>query len=870
MQPQSLKKATRKVRSWSLHAKIIVMFTIALVAVGATGWVVRENSITLNNTVASLTKPDRELLRMRDVLAFLSEAENNIRIYSLTGDDAYFNYYNYLISAVETSLDSLKEEARNDYSKKSRLDSVAVLLGQRNNLINDYLSIRQEREKFDFASEAYTQIVHVTPDSLNNQLRTSTTVVTVFDTIHRDLWNHEADDTKNQTLFNKVKKLFSKKQDEAEAEEPVSPRREPVVLSTTRVTTDTAFVRKPDTAIYRNVKKALNRVRVREMAAYDQLKTRELNMLRNSSLLIDQVMKIFRQLEINQSRLTAKRGIEAEAKARYSVRVMTAVSITALMFLLLMLVLIVRGLRRSNNYRRRLVTSSRQMQVLARVKEEFLANMSHEIRTPLSSIIGFSDQLIHTPLNQVQKEYLGAVRRSSRHLLQTVNDILDLSRMGAGKLHIEEIPFRLTDILDDVLITFQMSAAEKGLEFETACNTGSNIVLQGDPLRLKQILYNLLSNAIKFTDKGSITVLCNIECSDTFCEAIIEVHDTGIGIDPEAQANIFDDFRQAESSSARRFGGSGLGLAISRRLARMQDGDITVTSRPGEGSVFTVRIPYPLSSEIPAEVDQIDLTPEVNLKGRRILVVDDDVFNILLARIIAENSGMLVDAASDGIQAKDLVSTRPYDIVMTDVQMPGLSGYELVSFIREHPDPAVSGMPVIAFTASKVNRYESRYLDAGFNEVLQKPFSEADFLQRIAAHLAIALPPSAQPAFEAPKEERLFDLKQADTFTGGNPEQMASIIRSFIHTSQVAVKELWDFAEQGNYEAIIFLAHKLLTSYGHMGVNRALPLLQQLEQLNMEEAEAEKVKILVRQITAINNRLHPTLEAELLRMAQPG
>lgn len=854
----------RKVRSWGLQARIIAGFTIALIAVFVGGMVVRQNSKTLNDTVASLTKPDAELLGLRDVLAFLSEAENNIRIYSLTGDEAYFNYYTYLINAVENSLDSLKTQAQGDYSKMLRLDSVSVLLAQRNNLIEDYLAIRQKREQFDFASEAYTQILHTKPDSSHSQLRTSTRVVTVFDTIHREVSKKEEQDQQNQGLFNKVKRLFSKKQEEPE-EEVI--HREPVVLSTTRIISDTALIRKPDTAVYRNVKTALNRVRKREVAAYDKLKSQELNMLRNSSLVIDQVMKIFRQLETKQSQQAARRGIEAEARARRSVLIIGMVTITSLLLLLLMLVLIVRSLRRSNDYRRRLLATTRESQGLARVKEEFLANMSHEIRTPLSSIIGFSDQLIHTPLNQVQKEYLGAVRRSSRHLLQTVNDILDLSRMGAGKLHIEQIPFRLSDILDDVLITFQMSAAEKGLEFETACNTGSNLVLLGDPLRLKQILYNLLSNAIKFTEKGSVTVLCNIECTDINCEAIIEVHDTGIGIAHEAQATVFDDFRQTESSSARRYGGSGLGLAISRRLARMQNGDITLTSKPGEGSVFTVRIPYPLSSEKPAEYDEIILKPEVELKGRRILVVDDDVFNILLARIIAENSGMIVNVASDGHQAEDMIGNQTYDIVMTDVQMPGLSGYDLVSFIRHHSSPEVSKMPVIAFTASKVNRYESRYLDAGFNEVLQKPFSEADFLQCIAAHLAIELPPSVQPVFEAPSEERLFDLKQADTFTSGNPEQMASIIRSFIHTSQVAVKELWDLAEAENHEGVSLLAHKLLTSYGHMGVTRALPLLQQLEEMKTATTDPEKIKVLIRQITAINNRLHPSLEAELLRMA---
>lgn len=858
----SVEKISRK-RPRGLQVKVALGFTIALIAVAAAGYMVKQNARVLSDTVTTLTQPDDELNKLRDLLAFLSDAENNIRIYALTGDPESFELYADLTHSVEVKLDSLRKEAGNNLSKAIRLDSVSSLLKQRHGMIDDYLKVKARREKFDFVSEAYSRIRSAPADTTPRQLRASTTVVTVFDTIPAETRIVSRPGEEPQGLLNKVKKLFVKKQEQEVIEQEVKP----AVVATTRMVTDTAVFRHNDSLLYRNVKQALSAVKLREVKEYNLLKEQELNLLRNSSLIIDQVMVIFKQLERQQMQLAKVRVEEAEDAATHSILVIGGISILALVLIPFFVFLIFRGISRGNKFRRELIRATRESQELARVKEDFLANMSHEIRTPLSSIIGFSDQLIHTPLNKVQREYLGAVRRSSRHLLEIVNDILDLSRMGSGKLQLENIPFRLSDVLEDVILTFRVTALEKGLEFEAVCNQGSDVVLEGDPLRLRQIMYNLMSNAIKFTEKGSVTILCNIECMEGVCEAIVEVHDTGIGIPEEKYEQIFGDFRQAESSLARQFGGSGLGLAISRRLARLQNGDITVTSTPGVGSVFTVRIPYPISDRIPEKEAEIRLTKEVSLENHRILLVDDDVFNILLARIIAENQGMIVEVASDGRQAMDILDRQEFDIVMTDVQMPEISGIELVKHIRAHGNPRVELVPVIAFTAAKVDRYNPRYLEAGFNEVLQKPFSEQGFLSVIAHYLANVIPVPAPGEPEEVVPGGLYDLKQAERFASGNPEQLASIIRSFVHTSQLAVKELWEFSEAGDYEAISLLAHKLLTSYGHMGVSQAQEILSKLEKSNNGSADPEAVKMLLRKITAINNRLHPLLETELLRLS---
>ena len=861
-------KASRA-RPRGLQNKVLMVFIIAFLAVFAAGYLVRENSRAVNQTLSSLTQPDQELLELREILTYLSEAENNLRIYALTNDPEYFNIYSFLINKVEKSIDSLRNHPGKSLLNPMGLDSVSSLLQQRNEIIEQYLITKIQRESFNFERETVTQIRSAAEDSAKKVLRTSVTVVTTYDTIAAQRDYSKAPEVKTKGFFNKIKRIFSKKEPENNPKEQTE--EEPLILARTQIIADTAVEKVQDTEILRNVKKAINRTREKEQSTYNQLKEQELNMLQNSSLIIDQVTNIFRQIELRQINMAEKRTKEATKKASYSVLIIGSISIISLLMILVLMGMTIKNLRQNNRYRRELIDATRQSRELARVKEEFLANMSHEIRTPLSAIIGFSEQLNHTRLNKIQKEYLGAVRRSSRHLLETVNDILDLSRLGAGKLTLEQSPFRLKDILEDVIVTFRMSAHEKGLEFIASCNAGSNLVLEGDALRLRQILYNLLSNAIKFTEKGTISIECNAECGEEKCLAIIKVSDTGRGIATEEQNLIFEDFRQAESSDSRRFGGTGLGLAISRRLARLQNGDITVESTPEQGSVFTVSIPYPVSTREPEAKDSLMPLNNLSLRDKKILIVDDDVFNILLARIITENHGMITEVASDGRQALELIGKKKYDVIMTDVQMPEISGKELVGMIRSHPDRETSLTPVIAFTAAKIERFDPDYLEAGFNEVLQKPFSEAGFLQCLSVYLSTPLHEVAEVAEVADATVSAglsagYDLAGVEKFSNGSPGQMAEIIRSFIQTSQAAVSELWTLHEQKNTPGIQLLAHRLLTSYGHMGIRQALPLLSQLENHTPENIDDPSIIEAIKKITSLTNNLYPLLEKEIERV----
>ncbi len=862
-----------KFRNRGLQANIFFLFFITLCAVIFAAYYVKQNEQILRKTINELSKPEKELSLLHDILSYLPEAENKLRFFALTNDEKYFKQYELLINSVESNIKELNSSTTNDSLTIKKLDTVAALLQKRKELIISYLDMKKEQEQYNFADIAFRALKKRTPDSLVNKRKTSTTIITVYDTIPSEKKETDNVEATNKGFFSKLKEVFSKKPvPEVEMQIP-----DPIIRSTIKIQTDTSAITSNDTVMMDKIGKELSRIKRQDLINYTTLKDKELNMLQNSSLLIEQITDIFKRLEISIVTNNEIRASIARKNASKSLYFIGILSLIALVLIMILVVLIINSLRKSNRYRKELIEANIQANELAKVKEEFLANMSHEIRTPLNSIIGFSQLLSNTSLDHIQTKYTDAVRRSSKHLLETVNDILDLSRLAAGKFQIENVPFSLEEIFDDVIPLFQLQANEKGLEFNTLCNFDKSIVLEGDPLRLRQILYNLLSNALKFTIKGSISIDCNIIKQES--QAILEVNvkDTGIGIPTDKNKSIFEDFQQAESTSARKYGGSGLGLAISRRLARLQDGDIKVQSEPGNGSTFNLVIKYPILANQTASSIKHDIgiteDEEYRLAGVKLLVVDDDSYNIMLVKIIGENHKMNIHLATDGYSAEEMLGIYNYDLAFTDLQMPGLTGIELIRYIREHKDTRISKLPVIAFTANKIDRFDEKLLALGFNEVLSKPFMEEEFLQIIASYInpdsplaRLAGKVSGATRLSETQTDKEFDLTQLQIFTGGNIDQTKNILLTF-HTSAInSVKQLWQSFESGNYVEIKEIAHRMLTSYGQLKIGKSLAVLTRLEEADLNQIKSGQIKALIEELDALNKAVFPQIEQELERL----
>jgi two-component system sensor histidine kinase/response regulator len=375
---------------------------------------------------------------------------------------------------------------------------------------------------------------------------------------------------------------------------------------------------------------------------------------------------------------------------------------------------------------RRLQHMVEQSEQASRAKSAFLANMSHELRTPMNAIMGMSGLALRKATDPALIDQLKKIGDASQHLLSVINDILDLSKIEAEKLVLEETGVRIESIIANVASMLAERLQDKGLEFIVdAGPLPPN--LRGDPTRLQQALLNYTTNAVKFTERGRIILrVAPVEESESAVLLRFEVQDTGMGIAPEAQSRLFASFEQADSSTARMHGGTGLGLAITRKLAQLMGGDAGVQSVPGAGSTFwfTARLAKGAAGVEAGPTFAAELQEAVLMRdhrGRRVLVVDDEPINRELAMALLEEAGLRVDLAGDGLEAVDRVARNPYDLVFMDMQMPGLDGLEATSRIRK--SAVGSTLPIIAMTANAFVEDRTRCFAAGMDDFITKPIA---------------------------------------------------------------------------------------------------------------------------------------------------
>jgi len=373
-----------------------------------------------------------------------------------------------------------------------------------------------------------------------------------------------------------------------------------------------------------------------------------------------------------------------------------------------------------------------------RSKSDFLANMSHEIRTPLNAIVNLSQLALKKQTDTTAKEYLEKLISSGNNLAVIINDILDFSKIEAGKLNIELIPFNLQELVKEIIDTYSVISTEKNLQLLHEFINCDQFDVIGDPLRLRQVLGNLLSNAIKFTEQGSVTLKISQEqTGNSQFHCRFDVTDTGIGLSQQQINNLFISFHQADSSTTRKFGGTGLGLTISKQLVELMDGHIRVSSIPGKGSQFSFTLPFAIADEPTSisstKINLSEQSPEL-LVNKRILLVEDNEVNQLIAQALLDEIRVKTQTAENGLEAIKLLNQHEFDLILMDLQMPEMDGYETTLKIRN--ELTLSDIPIIALTANAMQDDIERCLKVGMNAHLAKPIDVKELHEMLLSFLS--------------------------------------------------------------------------------------------------------------------------------------
>jgi PAS domain S-box-containing protein len=456
---------------------------------------------------------------------------------------------------------------------------------------------------------------------------------------------------------------------------------------------------------------------------------------------------------------------------------------------------------------------------LQKAKEQFLANISHEIRTPINGIAGMASLLSQNQSQEERQTYLNAIKHSAENLKVIINDILDVTAIESGKLKFEKIAFNLTDLLPSLLSTFTYQAREKNIRLDYTIEPALNTILTGDPVRLNQILINLVSNAVKFTHTGFIHVKCIVtrEQKDTVWVKFL-VQDTGVGIPKEKLETIFESFSQADESVTRRYGGTGLGLTIAKQLVELQNGSISVESKEQQGSTFTFTIPYPRGANTTLPGYQPPKALHTHAEGEElrdlhVLLVEDNDINRLYAESILKTWNCKTDTAENGLVALEKLKNHDYDVILMDIQMPVMDGYETTKAIRMMPPPT-GVVPIIALTANATRNDINLCIQAGMNDYLPKPFAPEDLYQKLVDDLKLR---NRISAIEKPRK-RLYDLNYLRNVSGNNTGFIREMITTFVQSIPNSLKDIQSNVDEDNWINVARIIHQIKPTLTLLGI----------------------------------------------------
>ncbi len=791
----------------SFQLKVISIMIIVIMLVSLTGFYAYQQFSAIVVNMSNAAKVDMRLVTAKSLINDVYEAENSVKSYSLTKDTTYLDKFYKAAEKSELKLNQLRDYSAKDEELIIEADSLEALIVEKFSILNNLLI---EQDKFR-VEEVLDKVVNKIDSNIKKQqLNESPKEIKTTET-------KEIQPVEKKRL---LQWLFSKKEKDNSIQVPEK-------------SVDT---NENEQLTVKEIKKQVQTIKKEEETIEATIKNKELKFLVADKIVTNKIKKLIFELEARELIAIEKQTEYAEiAMAKTNKQIAIFCLITALL-LIFIIYIIVNYVRNNTRYRKALKAAKAKAEDLAITKERFLANMSHEIRTPMNAIAGFTEQLAKGNLSKEQDEQLTMVRKSVEHLLYLINDVLDLTKLQAGKLNLEVIGFRPQEVINDVVTFISPLAKEKQIEIICDIKTAESLVLLGDPFRLRQILLNLISNSIKFTKQGKVTVKLSKLMQNTKNITVrLEVVDTGVGMSENQLKKVFNEFEQADVSTSRNYGGTGLGLSIVSMLVKLHDGRVELLSNLNEGTTVMVEIPYSIGTEediraFEENKNKVQLTIPENLK---ILIVDDEEYNRKLLLTILKKYHVAYTEAKTGLEAIKEVQHNNYDVVLMDARMPELDGLEASKRIRKLSEEVKKNVPIIALTAAVSEEDKQEYKKAGMNGFLAKPFKENDLLREINKVLNISDSNSIKTITESKTilevMEKSIDFTDLKNLSDGDILFYKDMLQTFIDSTSSGIEEMEVAVEEEDWDMLAEYAHRICAPCKHLSANLLYKYLKEIE-----------------------------------------
>lgn len=598
-------------------------------------------------------------------------------------------------------------------------------------------------------------------------------------------------------------------------------------------------------SVLKSMQSVLKNLNSEEQHYQSILNEKENELLESDRQISLQLRKIRSEIEQEEIQNSVAQVAQSQKILERTSTYIALIGAGSVLIMFLFILLIIRDTNRSQKYRQELEHAKNFAESLLKGREQIMATVTHDLRSPLNNISGYSDLLQKTKLNEKQAHYLGHLQKSSDYILRLVNDLLDLSKLEVGKMTVEELPFNPKNLIQEAWERSIPVENPKQLKLKTVFSPDMDRQVVSDPFRIQQILSNLITNAYKFTEQGKIEIQAELTVLEKGKYVLkIAVEDSGIGISKEKQALIFEEFSQAETSIEKKYGGFGLGLAITKKLTTLLDGEMILESELGKGSRFSIIIPVALgnaSSNSSAKKNKLLSYHFKDTKGKKVCIVDDEMSQLLLTSEIIKQSGLNFDTCKVPLEAFQQIKKEHYDLVLTDIQMPRMDGFQLLKKI--HNLPKTAHLPVIALSG-RADVNQKIYAQKGFKGNLIKPFHADELLRLIADILELELVPVSkeETATETPEKTALYDTSDLKNFIQNDDDTLREILLAFVEGTKENIKILDAHRQSNNREGISQMAHKMLPMYKQLYITPVLQELQVLEkQSQVKTLEIEKV-----------------------------